>query len=69
MPGRNPNSGNRGHNAITGTVQFGVQGNPTWRIMGLSKVISTLIGVISIVTQLITLVTKSHDPLSIAAVS
>ena len=29
-----------------------------------SKVISTLIGVISIVTLLITLVTKSHDPLS-----
>ena len=29
-----------------------------------SKVISTLIGVISIVTLIITLVTKSHDPLS-----
>ena len=29
-----------------------------------SKVISTLIGVISIVTLTITLVTKSHDPLS-----
>ena len=29
-----------------------------------SKVISTLIGVISIVTLVITLVTKSHDPLS-----
>ena len=29
-----------------------------------SKVITTLIGVISIVTLLITLVTKSHDPLS-----
>ena len=27
-----------------------------------SKVISTLIGVISIVTLIITLVTKSHDP-------
>ena len=32
--------------------------------MGLSKVISTLIGVISIVTLIITLVTKSHDTLS-----
>ena len=34
--------------------------------MGLSKVrfISTLIGVISIVTLIISLVTKSHDPLS-----
>ena len=32
--------------------------------MGLSKVISTLIGLISIVALLITLVTKSHDPLS-----
>ena len=29
-----------------------------------SKVISTLSGVISIVTLIITLVTKSHDPLS-----
>ena len=29
-----------------------------------SKVITTLIGVISIVTLTITLVTKSHDPLS-----
>ena len=29
-----------------------------------SKVISTLIGVIGIVTLIITLVTKSHDPLS-----
>ena len=29
-----------------------------------SKVISTLIGVISIVTLIITLVAKSHDPLS-----
>ena len=29
-----------------------------------SKVISTLCGVISIVTLIITLVTKSHDPLS-----
>ena len=29
-----------------------------------SKVISTSIGVISIVTLIITLVTKSHDPLS-----
>ena len=29
-----------------------------------SKVISTLIGVISTVTLIITLVTKSHDPLS-----
>ena len=29
-----------------------------------SKVISTLIGVISIVALIITLVTKSHDPLS-----
>ena len=29
-----------------------------------SKVISTLIGVISIVTLIITIVTKSHDPLS-----
>ena len=29
-----------------------------------SKIISTLIGVISIVTLVITLVTKSHDPLS-----
>ena len=29
-----------------------------------SKVISTLIGVRSIVTLIITLVTKSHDPLS-----
>ena len=29
-----------------------------------SKVISSLIGVISIVTLIITLVTKSHDPLS-----
>ena len=29
-----------------------------------SKVISTLIGVISIATLIITLVTKSHDPLS-----
>ena len=29
-----------------------------------SKVISTLIGVISIVTLIITLVTKSHDPSS-----
>ena len=29
-----------------------------------SKVISTLIGVISIVTLIITPVTKSHDPLS-----
>ena len=33
--------------------------------MGLSKVIFTLIGVISIVTLIITRVTKSHDPLSI----
>ena len=33
--------------------------------MGLSKVLSTLLGVISIVTLIITLVTKSHDPLSI----
>ena len=32
--------------------------------MGLSKAISTLIGVISIVTLIIALVTKSHDPLS-----
>ena len=32
--------------------------------MGLSKAISTLIGVISIVTLTVTLVTKSHDPLS-----
>ena len=30
-----------------------------------SKVIITLIGVISIVTLIITLVTKSHDPLSV----
>ena len=29
-----------------------------------SKVIGTLIGVINIVTLIITLVTKSHDPLS-----
>ena len=29
-----------------------------------SEVINTLIGVISIVTLIITLVTKSHDPLS-----
>ena len=29
-----------------------------------SEVISTLIGIISIVTLIITLVTKSHDPLS-----
>ena len=29
-----------------------------------SKLISTLIGVLSIVTLIITLVTKSHDPLS-----
>ena len=31
--------------------------------MGRSKVISTLIGVISIGALIITLVTKSHDPL------
>ena len=30
----------------------------------ISKVISTLSGVISVVTLIITLVTKSHDPLS-----
>ena len=30
-----------------------------------SKVISTLIGVISIVTLIMTLVTKSHDPLKV----
>ena len=34
-----------------------------------SRVISTLIGVISIVTLIITLVTKSHDPLSKEAVT
>ena len=34
----------------------------SWNLV--SKVISTLIGVISIVTLIITLVTKSHDPLS-----
>ena len=32
--------------------------------MGLRKVLSTVIGVISMVTLLITLVTKSHDPLN-----
>ena len=32
--------------------------------MGLSKAISTLIGVKSIVALIIALVTKSHDPLS-----
>ena len=32
--------------------------------MGLSKVISALSGAISAVTLIITLVTKSHDPLS-----
>ena len=37
--------------------------------MGLCKVISTLIGVISIATLIITLVTKSHDPLSMESLS
>ena len=32
--------------------------------MGLSKVISTLIGVTVIITLIVTLVTKPHDPLS-----
>ena len=42
-------------------VHEGVLGG-SWDLV--SKVISTLIGVISIVTLTITLVTKSHDPLS-----
>ena len=33
--------------------------------MGLGKVISTLFGVLSLVTLIITLVTKSHDPLNL----
>ena len=45
---------------------IGLGGNTTvlgsWDLV--SKVISTLIGVISIVTLMITLVAKSHDPLS-----
>ena len=47
---------------------FGVRGNrPTkfWRIIGLSTIMSTLVGVTTIVTFLIYLVTPSHDPLSI----
>ena len=44
--------GFQGHNILGGS----------WDLV--SKVISTLIGVISIVTLIITLVTTSHDPLS-----
>ena len=48
---------------------FGAQGLGSWFVLGgsgnlVSKVISTLVGVITIVTLIITLVTKSHDPLS-----
>ena len=46
-------------------VGFGVLGfafGGSWDLV--SQVISTLIGVVSIVALIITLVTKSHDPLS-----
>ena len=50
-------------------LTFGSPRFPTSRLLKgswdlVSKVISTLIGVISIVTLCITLVSKSHDPLS-----
>ena len=54
---------------VTGVGIWLPLGNPPHVLLGGSwdlviKVISTLIGVISIVTLTITLVTKSHDPLS-----
>ena len=39
-------------------------GERSTQLGGSSKVISTLFGAIGIVTLMITLVTKSHDPLS-----
>ena len=50
-----------GHAVCRGLEGISILGG-SWDLV--SKVISTLIGVISIVTLIITLVTKSHDPLS-----
>ena len=64
----------KGRHALPFSVGFavcglGFRGEGLENLLGgswdlVSKVISTLIGVISIVTLIITLVTKSHDPLS-----
>ena len=60
----------------SGSCDYGLGEYPKYKYVGpvqtllggswdlVSKVISTLIGVISIVTLVITLVNKSHDPLS-----